>query len=157
MFELTIAQGIIVAFALIIGTIIIAQPFRRKVIHTRNEIKLDTFAHRKIIVEVFEELQRALTERFAPVVTDYQRLKQAEEASKAKPRKSRAGEIRKPSTLPKNATAEEKRKLKNRLRSRERRAKQRASRSAESGRFVSQEEAKKNPKTTVNETITRKK
>lgn len=37
MFELTIAQAIIVALALIIGTIILAQPFRRKVHYMKLE------------------------------------------------------------------------------------------------------------------------
>lgn len=124
MFELTIAQGITVALALIVGTIIVAQPFRKKVTHTVNNIKLDTFAHRSIIVEIFGELQKEITERFEPIVKEYQRMKAAETPVKEK--KSRAGEIRKPSTLPKNATAEEKRLLKNRLKSRAYRAKKRA-------------------------------
>lgn len=124
MIEITIAQAIVVALALIVTTIIIAQPFRKK--EVRNVINLNTQSHRKIIEEIFGELQDIITSRFAPVIADYTRLKEAEETAKPKLQKSRAGETRKPSTLPKNATTDEKRKLKNRLRLRTLRAKKRA-------------------------------
>lgn len=118
MIEITIAQAIISALALIVATIIIAQPFRKKVVNCKH---------------------RSISFGFAPAIMDTSKpighLKNVhlekgsivgEFVPAIKQRKSRAGEIRKPSTLPKNASEEEKRKLKNRLRSRAYRAKKRA-------------------------------
>lgn len=120
-------------------TILFAQPFRRKVVTKHETIVINNQNLKTIVEATFNALADSMTTKFIPIVGDYERMKQAEAISKiivgktgtdsslqVKMKRSRAGEIRKPSTLPKNATAEEKRKLKNRLRARDRRAKQRA-------------------------------
>lgn len=125
MIEITIAQAIIATLAIVISTIIIAQPFRKKVTQTHNEIILKEKELGEMVEKVFSVLADRMTARFAPIVVEYEALK-AEKEARTPTRKSRAGEIRKPSTLPKNATAEEKRLFKNRMKTRAYRAKKRA-------------------------------
>lgn len=173
MIEITIAQAIVVAFALIVATIVIAQPFRKKV----NYMKLETPEIRILAASIIRELNEVrlgehvlvgigrMLESMTPnsvvafprkdmevkdqiIGASFGFIPRAMDTSKMKPigklknvrlekgsiigefvptpRKSRAGEIRKPSTLPKNATAEEKRRFKNRIKTREYRAKKRA-------------------------------
>lgn len=174
MFELTIAQAIIVAFALIVGTIIIAQPLRRKVTYMKIEVpEIRILAHSIIrelnevklgehvlvgigrmlenmtpnSVVAFPRKDMTLEEQtekagfpglYASVGYKVMKVKNPEtlltkknvnslfEASLVPVRKSRAGEKRKASSLPANASAEQKRLLKNRLKTREYRAKKRA-------------------------------
>lgn len=172
MFELTIIQAVVVAFALIVATIIIAQPFRKKVTYMKLEVpEIRTLAHSiirelneiKLAEHVLVGIGRMLESVTPNSVVAFPRkdmelkeqifgasfgfVPREMDTSKMKPighmknvrmekgsivgefvpvRKSRAGEIRKPSTLPKNASKEEKRKLKNRLKSRAYRAKKRA-------------------------------
>ena len=152
MFELTIAQGIIVIAAIILATIIIAQPFRRKVnFMTLESSEIETLAKSFLRQLNEDRLAEYILDGMAMLIAnnstnsivafprkdmtlDEQKesvgivtVKTGTDSTlKIKIRKSRAGEIRKPSTLPANATAEEKRKLKTRLRSRAYRAKKRA-------------------------------
>lgn len=145
MFELTIAQGIIVTAAIILATIIIAQPFRKKVHYMKleapeiyllaksivKEIQEERLAH--LVLEGMGKLLETVTPHSAVMFPRSDMTFEQQEASAcAKKRKSRAGQNRLPDVFipSKGATRAqikiEKKQFDRRMKTRAYRAKKRA-------------------------------